>query len=115
MSILIRSLIILVAGGPLVQAADPPKNEVPKPLPAAVIQAWEKAGAKVGWADASNFFKFYLADTPAQAGWLPAFQIPRWQDGMLKDLPSPETAFALDLTSTKVTDTGLKELASMLR
>ncbi len=32
---------------------------------------------------------------------------------MLKELPAPETAFALDLFGTKITDEGLKELVHL--
>ncbi len=68
MSCLTGSLIILfVVGVPglsgSIQAADPPKNEVPKPLPKELVQAWEKAGAK-GRMDCGNGLQFLFSSHP---------------------------------------------------
>ena len=114
----VRPLLVLCAlalPAPL-HAADPPKAEIPKPLPKDVVAAWEKAGAEAGW-----FSSWYAGPTFAAAkqsprpGQIAGFRVKKWQDGMLKDLPAPEVLFALDLSGTAVTDAGLKELAAFKR
>src|SRR5438105_15403099 len=95
--------------------SEPPKEEVPKPLPKDIVAAWEKTGAEAAWCQAGRhgFLSFHSAKAPAQAGWLPAFRFPDWKEGMLKCSPEPECAFAVDLEGTKVTDAALKELIQL--
>src|SRR5262245_19405938 len=122
MSWLVRSVLVLcmfVLSGSLLQADDPPKKEVPKPLPKEIVAAWEKVGAKAGWSEVDKYGRsvFHPAETPPQAGWLPVFVIVYWKEGVLEELPAPDTAFELHLDSRKYNtyirkemDGGLKEL-----
>src|SRR5262245_29247980 len=98
MSRFIQFLIVLgvpFLSGSLLQAADPTKAEVPGPLPKEVVAAWEKAGMEVGWSEVMRFgeLAFHPAQTPPQAGWLPAFRVGDldWRERKLKGLPAPET------------------------
>ena len=54
--------------------------------------------------------RFDYADE-GEPGYLPAFQVPPWRDGLLTPLPNPGSAFGLFLDAKGVTDKGLKELA----
>jgi hypothetical protein len=101
---------LMIASSP-VSAQAPDKKELPKPLPEAVVKAWEEAGAKVGWMKINE----YGHDTfinEAVAGAVPAFKFQKWNNGMIATLPVPETSFGLDLKDVPVTDAGLKELAN---
>lgn len=112
---------VVVLTGSLLRA-DPPKQEIPKPLPKEVAAAWEKAGARAGWIAVTNWgFEYrgnggvplHPVNQPPQAGWVPGFQIGKWKEGMLKGLPVPATAFALDLSASEITDAELKGLAAL--
>ena len=49
-----RILLVLAAlalSAPLLTAADPPKKDVPKALPADVVAAWKKAGFSASWVE----------------------------------------------------------------
>ena len=63
----------------------------PAPLPTEVVQAWEKAGARVGWL--GNHPGGYLAfesEPEGLADVTPAFQITVWRPGMLGKLAAPK-------------------------
>ena len=59
----------------------PPPAALPKPLPDPVVEAWQKAGAEVGWmcVDGTGRPQFRVGNT-GQAGEIPAFRFPKWQD-----------------------------------
>ena len=88
------------------------KKDTHKALPKEVLAAWQKAGAKVGWIRMEKGVPdFQTTDKSSQAGWLPVFVIEDYREGMLKGLPAPDTAFALDLFKTKITDAEFKRIA----
>lgn len=87
----------------------------PQPLPADVRMAWEKAGAVVGWmAPEQAGFAFRSGIRDGKRREAPAFSLTwsKWQPGVIAKLPAPEQGFALDLSATKVTNEGLKEIAA---
>ena len=86
----------------------------PKPLPADVVQAWEKAGAQAGWIgiDERGRLAFHRV-AEGRPGEIPAFKFSEWQAGVVARLPQPPQAFGLDLSYTGVTDAGLRELAGL--
>jgi hypothetical protein len=85
-----------------------------KELPEEVVEAWKEAGAEVGWVGGRKGSGVSLfREKPFGAGDLPAFRISAWKRGVLEALPVPTVPFALDLSSSKVTDAGLTELAGL--
>ncbi|MCI0462651.1 MAG: hypothetical protein L0Z62_37355, partial [Gemmataceae bacterium] len=111
-----RRVIVLVVGLLLLAGMPTAWGQVgkPEPLPESVRAAWQKAGAKVGWmaVHKTGFFPFRVGNE-GKAGEMPAFRLSPWQDGVLARLPSPQRGFGLDLSGSKVTDAGLKELAAL--
>jgi hypothetical protein len=119
------ALAVVLAGVSTTRAGAPAgKAEVAKPLPQDVVTAWRKAGAEVGWLRAERYrdfdgvlvFEGYFRFVPEQKGKpgdLPAFRFTSWQPGCLAKLPSPATAFGLDLVGSGVTAAGLKELSRL--
>ncbi|HTV46819.1 MAG TPA: sigma-70 family RNA polymerase sigma factor [Phycisphaerae bacterium] len=83
-------------------------NAAPNALPADIVAAWEKAGAQSGWMDSQG--NWYLS-TDGQPGEVPAFRFKQWTPWILFQLPEPNQNFGLDLESTNITNSGLKELA----
>jgi hypothetical protein len=81
---------------------------------AAVIEAWKKAGAEVGWMSATAEFGNQLLYGPRQRqkGDLAAFRIADVHLAGLKALPQPDFPFGLSIRSSKVTDGTLAELAA---
>ena len=96
----------------------PPANML-KPLPPAVVAAWERAGWFSGWMGSHKkydqvIFSQSLEVLEASRA-VPAFK-PKaraWKPGVLESLPAPETAFGLDLMHPGITDAGLKEVAKL--
>ena len=99
-----------LVAGPCGFAED--KKDLPEPLPESIAKAWKDAGATVGWmkVDTSGILTFIEKH---EAGAIPAFQFPRWKDGVVPKLPAPETPFGLFLSKTEIMDAGLKELAKL--
>jgi hypothetical protein len=93
-------------------AQQPDKKDLPKPLPDNIVKAWKDAGATVGWMKVEESGLLTFVEKP-EAGAVPAFRFPKWKDGIVAKLPVPEAPFGLDLAKTEITDTGLKELASL--
>ncbi len=88
----------------------------PEPLPAPLVQAWEKAGAKTGWLGQAKggdglLFSAKL-DSLKVAGVVPAFRFSRWHSGRIGTLPTPDKAFGLSFQDTRM-GSGLKELAGL--
>ena len=101
--------VITALAGPL-----PGKNDPPKPLPEEIVLAWKKAGADVCWLRVNRGGGFeFPPDAESVAGDLPAFRFYGWKEGLLANLPAPTAPFGLDLGHARVTDTAVKELASM--
>ena len=83
-------------------------------LPAELVAAWEKAGARVGWmADDQFGCPRPREGAEGKKGEVPAFRFWKWKAGVMAQLPQPQTAFGLYLTETQVTDAGLKELSGL--
>jgi hypothetical protein len=87
-------------------------------LPADLVAAWEKAGARVGWmrlhtARLVGPTAFLPLKERPEADYVPAFQFRSWPEGVVPKLPAPAVSFGLDLRETKVTDAGLKDLAGL--
>ena len=82
---------------------------------AAVTAAWRKAGAEIGWMDASIEFGNHMFYGAVQRtkGDLVAFRLADSQSATLKGLPQPDFPFGLSLRGPKVTDADLKELAPL--
>ncbi len=99
------------------------KSEAPKPLPPEIVQTWRDAGANVGWMDMDLYFNRHIfaaeGDARSRGEWydptsgMPVFQFSEWQEGVLGKLPDPGAPFGLCLNLTKMTDSGLKELAGL--
>ena len=102
-----------------------PKNDKPggqgdkasqmQPLPAELVAAWKEAGARVGWMSSASPVLLFREGGDGKKGEIPAFrvQIREWTPGMLASLPQPQTAFGLDLGTSRITNAGLKELAGL--
>lgn len=88
-----------------------------------VVKAWEQAGAKPLWIVHNDDGQItHRTDPPSSVfanlkasgsvlRYMPGFEISNWQDGMTADLPVPKIGFGLDLSSSGIRDTGLRELA----
>ena len=111
-SVLAALVVLVTSAG--VGRADPALDQAdpPRPLPEKIVAAWKEAGARFCWArpDKSGFIVF-LPEGEAEPGDLPAFRFLHWHGGRVEQLPVPELPFGLDLSDTRVTDAGLKELA----
>ena len=120
--------VLLVLGLQLSPLPGADKNETPDPLPPEIVQVWRDAGANVGWMDMNLHSHLsrhsFQAEgkrgkqTPDDYWWdrtsgIQVFQFPEWEEGVLVKLPDPGARFGLCLNLTKVTDAGLKELASL--
>jgi hypothetical protein len=89
----------------------------PQPLPAEVVQAWEKAGARAGWMGSRRvggylLFSDQLKELESDRT-VPAFRFPAWESGRIGKLPVPERGFGLSFRNTLLTDAGVKELAGL--
>jgi hypothetical protein len=90
------------------------KGELPQPLPAEIVKAWQEAGATVGWMRVYQYgFVHFVSEDAGEPGDVLAFRFAEWKAGVLGRLPPPEAGFGLYLGGTKVTDAGLKELAGL--
>src|SRR5262245_50092143 len=88
-------------------------GQEPKPLPAEVTAAWEKAGAKAGWLGRIKLgHPVFRATAAGKEGEVPAFQFREWRDGAIAKLPQPGAPFGLYLAYAPVTDTAIAELAA---
>jgi hypothetical protein len=87
-------------------------KELPKPLPDSTVKAWKDAGAIVGWMKLETTGGVMYVEKP-EPGTIPAFTLPTWKDGVVEKLPAPDVSFGLDLSSTEITDAGLKKLAHL--
>ncbi|MEI6325503.1 MAG: hypothetical protein WCO91_08640, partial [Gemmataceae bacterium] len=111
------AVLLLLAGGTLASfkmAEQRPKQDPPQPLPKEIVTVWEKAGATPGWLglDSEGNLGFQEKAT-GLTDEVPGFQFGVWRDGIVAKLPAPAAPFGLNLSGTKVTDAGLKELAGL--
>ncbi|MEZ6138939.1 MAG: hypothetical protein R3B84_00065 [Zavarzinella sp.] len=104
--------VLVVLAGTVASAQDPAKTELPKPLPEKIVKVWTEAGADVGWITVSESGSATWMEKVA-AGSVPGFVFSTWKEGVIANLPTPETPFGLDLHVTQLTDDGLKELAGL--
>ena len=83
----------------------------PEPLPQDVVEAWQKAGAKLGWMNTDEHARFHSrGKDEGQSGEVPSFRFDVWPGRIVAELPQPTQAFGLDLLNTQVSDADLKEL-----
>src|SRR5262245_36261627 len=114
----VAALLVIAAGGLFTLAEPPPaKSDLPEPVPAAIVTAWQDAGAQVGWQrsigpDIIPYLDF-VEGGRGKRGDLPAFRFVTWKDGLIAKLPDVGRPFGLDLAGAQVTDAGLKELAGL--
>jgi hypothetical protein len=82
-----------------------------------IVEAWENAGASVGWMRVQNFgLRVWGSENTGVAGDLPAFSFhnPNKRK-LLAHLPAPEVGFALNLSFNKWTEAELRELANLMK
>src|ERR1700677_234720 len=113
-----RGVCMLALAASLVSATPAlAQQQKPAPLPADIVAAWEKAGARAGWVRDDLYGHPDLqTDIDDKEGYIPAIQFRRGRPGMiarLPQLPQPPRAFGLSLANTEFSDAGLKELAGM--
>ena len=62
-----------------------------QPLPADIVAAWHKAGARAGWlGPGKNGYLVFHAGEHGKEGEVPAFELPEtWQPGVTGKLPQP--------------------------
>src|SRR5262249_13130687 len=113
-----RVTVLLLASVAASQAfaAPAPTRKQAEPLPRAVVAAWVRAGAEVGWmgpvrgcghsAYCTNRWEYLDA-----ARSVPAFHFKEWRKGEIAKLPAPARPFGIDLGENQATDAALKELA----
>src|SRR5258708_755794 len=88
--------------------------EPPKPLPKETVMEWKQAGAEVGWMRLDDFeFLERLPENEGKPGDLPTFKFYPWKAGVLAKLSAATEPFGLDLSHTRITNAGLRELAGL--
>src|SRR5262245_48422117 len=100
------------------KAADPPAlpQQEFQDLPKAIIDAWEKQGAKYGKSKFDEYYGYYSFRSDKedlQSKGLPGFNFDSADDEKLKALPQPKTPFGLFISNAKITSAGVKELSRM--
>jgi hypothetical protein len=98
----LAALLVLTAAG-CTRRPEPSstKPDLPPHLPDHIVTAWKAAGVEIGWVsvnrkDGSIWFRVLDDGKP---GYLPAFQISHWREGLVTALPDPGAAFGLFLDS----------------
>lgn len=85
------------------------------PLPEATVKAWRDAGFGFGWQWVNKGAYDAFGERP-ESGAIPAFVLmggEKWKDGVVSKLPVPEIPFGLNLSHAEVTDRGLTELSNL--
>ena len=98
-------LVALTIGISSAHAAEPEKP--PVPLPAKLVESWNKAGANEGWMGLDRAGGF-STDEKGQPGQIPAFSLTELKKGVVGRLPVPERPFGLSLHMAKVTGADLR-------
>jgi hypothetical protein len=107
-----RTAAVVLALAVLPGGAPPGGKGPPQPLPDDLVAAWTKAGATAGWLRIDrDGYLIFISGKKGNPGDLPAFRIDDWQNSVLPRLPAPQAPFGLNLSFTRITDAGLKELA----
>jgi hypothetical protein len=116
----LAALGTLAIFGPSVIANEAPdKQEASNTLPQEIAEAWQDAGAELGWMKdlppqslAHGFWEPWRKK--AERGAVPAFRFPgRNADGVLAKLPDPGTPFGLDFHCGFYAGVTQKELAKL--
>ena len=85
-----------------------------QPLGANLISQWKNAGATVGWMANEDFERLqFSVENDLGKDAIPAFSIENLKLDSLAGLSPPETAFALDLDGSQITDQVLKKLVDI--
>ena len=91
----INLLLLCMAGA----IAQPSAGPAAKELDPKVVEAWKKAGARVGWMAEDRSDRFFRGDayfregSEGKSGEVPAFRFSTWTAGVVDKLPQPQTAF----------------------
>ena len=83
-----------------------------------VVEAWQKAGARIGRYETEfetkfGHCEFFEGELNESTAGLPAFLWRIFEPGVILKLPAPFAPFALDLRNSGMTDRGLNELAGL--
>jgi internalin A len=107
--------LLLSWGSSRSQSQEAEGKEKLRRLPAEIVQQWRAAGAELGWLHiGESGFTEFVGESEAEAGDLPGFRFRLWpRDGVIGKLPDPGVPFGLDLSFTRMTDAGLKEVAKL--
>jgi Leucine Rich repeat len=131
--------ILFIAGLGGIVAATFSQEAAPERMPADVVKAWGKAGARPCWLDPGPVLRDALWDYPPTSppaqldmtGWdwlclracrargeeqigdMPGFRFQEWPTGGVADLPQPSRAFGLVLDGKEGKDATLKGLADL--
>ncbi len=85
------------------------QNETsPPPLPLALVEKWEQAGARFTPQDRAEFSFQEIGFGP-----LPSFRFSKWPKEGIGQLPQPQQPFVLNLTFSGVTDERCQEIAAL--
>lgn len=108
-------LAIVSSWGSLVVYArvDGADKEAPRRPAPEILKAWRCIGANVGWMKMEPGDNRPTFQVEGQIRGLTVFQFTEWKEGVLAAMPDPGAPFGLGLNLTKMTDAGLKELASL--
>jgi hypothetical protein len=100
-------LVVQALGGLLLSAPAP----LPREPSARAVQAFQRLGATYGrlYTSPDGWSAFY-PDEEAEGEGMPAFRLPKCDDGTLRSLPAAGVPFALVLRGSSVTDEGLAAL-----
>ena len=64
--------------------------QAPKELDPKVVEAWQKAGAQVGWYGRNQFSYWqFFGEKPNAPAALPAFNLGNFKPGVIANLPPP--------------------------
>ena len=97
------------------EAKPSPSGNTPKSLPQEVVEAWKKAGFRLGWLGEDKLGQYGTVEwleklrEPSKAK--PAFIVEKWKPGVLLTLPNPQSSFGLNLSASGITDSDCKEVA----
>ena len=83
-----------------------------EPIQTEVLQKWKTAVPQIGWVRIGDKPWTQFVSGP-QDGFVRGFKVRRWENGLLAKLPNPETPFGLDLSGSRITDDGLKEIVNL--
>src|SRR5262245_39750474 len=108
-------LILLLTGCRYASGATQPAREAPVvPLPGALADVWQAAGAEIGWiGERPDEIARFQVQPRGLADPLPAFKFGKWKAGQLSSLPSPVSPFGLDFSVTNITDADIRSISGI--